>query len=88
MGEAFEVVILGPEGGFAGEGDGVDEGVCEGEFVFDEEVGGGNGDVVVDGDEDAGKHGAGDFLGFVGRALFESHLADFGDDDSGDDQIG
>lgn len=88
MGEAFEVVVLGPEGGFVGEGDGVDDGIGEGEFVFDEEVGGGNGDVLVDVDRDAGEHGAGDFIGFCGRALAESHLADFGDDDGGNDQVG
>lgn len=39
--EAFEVLVLGPEGGLVGEGDGVDQGIGEGELVADEEIGGG-----------------------------------------------
>jgi hypothetical protein len=87
VGEALEIVVLGPEGGVVGEGDGVDEGIGEREFVFDKEIGGGNGDFLVDVDQDAGKHGAGDFLGFFGRALLEGDFADFGDDDCGNDQL-
>lgn len=88
VGESIEIDVLRPEGGFVGEGDGVDEGIGEGEFVPDEEVCGGNGDVFVDVHQDAGEHGAGDFLGFFGRALFESHFADFRDNDGGHDQVG
>jgi len=88
VGESIEIDVLRPEGGFVGEGDGVNEGIGEGEFVPDEEVCGGNGDIFVDVHQDAGKHGAGDFLGFFGRTLFESHFADFGDNDGGYDQVG
>lgn len=88
VGESLEIDILRPEDGFVGEGDGVDEGIGEGEFVLDEEVCGGNGDVFVDVHQDAGEHGAGDFLGFFARALFKSHFADFGDNDGGNNQVG
>jgi hypothetical protein len=87
-GESIEIDVLRPEDGFVGEGDGVDEGIGEGEFVPDEEVCGGNGDVFVDMHQNAGEHGAGDFLGFFERALFESHFADFRDNDGGHDQVG
>ena len=87
-GESIEIDVLRPEDGFVGEGDGVDEGIGEGEFVPDEEVCGGNGDVFVDVHQDAGEHGAGDFLGFFGRALFESHFADFRDNDGWNNQVG
>jgi hypothetical protein len=57
VGEAIKVVILGPEGSFLGEGDGVEEGVGEGEFgKFLQDGGemggvGANLDVAVLGDD-------------------------------------
>lgn len=33
VGEVLEIFVLGPEGGVVGEGGGVDETVCHGEFV-------------------------------------------------------
>ena len=71
-----------------GENDGVDQGIGEGEFVLDEEIGGGDGDFLIDGDDDAGAHGLGDFVGLFQAPLFESHLADFRDDDARDEQGG
>jgi hypothetical protein len=86
--QAFEVLVLGPEGGLVGEGDGVDQGIGERELVADEEIGGGDGDFLVDGDDDAGAHGLGDFVGLFQAPLFEGHLADFRDDDARDEQGG
>ena len=86
MGESVEIGVLRPECGVVGEGDGVDEGIGEGEFVFDEKICGGNGDVFVDGNDNAGAHGAGDLLGFLRRTLVQCDFSDFGDHDGGDDE--
>ena len=53
VGEVFEVVVLGPQGGLVGEGDGVDQGIGKREFVPDEQVCCGDGDGFVDRDDDA-----------------------------------
>ena len=86
--QSFEVLVLSPEGGLVGEGDGVDQGISEGEFVADEEIGSGDGDFLVDGDDDAGAHGLGDFIGLFQGPLFEGHLADLGNDDARNEQGG
>ena len=86
--QSFEVLVLGPESGLVGEGDGVDQGIGEGELVADEEIGGGDGDFLVDGEDDAGAHGLGDFVGLFQAPLFERHLADLRDDDARDEQGG
>ena len=56
--------------------------------MADEEIRGGDRDFLVDGDDDAGTHGLGDFVGFFQGPLFEGHLADFRDDDAWDEQGG
>lgn len=88
VGQTFEVVVLGPDRGFVGEGGGVDDGIGERELVLDEEVGCVGGNAWVQGDNDSRKHGVGDRLGLLLRSLLEDDLADFGDDDCGDDQVG
>lgn len=87
VGKALEVVVLGLESGVVGESDGVDYGVGEGELVFDEGIGGGYGDVLINWHPNAGKHGAGNFLSFFRRSLLEGYFTNFGDDDGWDDQI-
>lgn len=86
--EVFEVVVLGPEGGFVDQSGGVDDGICEREFVFDEQIGREDGDCLVGGDDDAAAHGVGDGFRLGGAALFEGDFSDFREDDGGDDQIG
>ena len=88
MWEAFEIGVLGPQGGLVGEGDGVDQGISEREFVFDEEICCGDGDGLVDGNDNAGAHGLGDFVGLFQAALLQGNLADFGNDNAGNEEIG
>ena len=88
VGEAFKIVVLGPESGVVSEGDGVDEGIGEGQLVFDEQIGSGDGDGLVDGDDDARAHGLGYFVSFRHGALLEGDFADFREDDAGDDESG
>ena len=71
-----------------GEGDGVDQGIGEGELVLDEEIGGGDGDFLVDGDDDAGAHDLGDFVGLFQGPLSEGDLTDLCNDDARNEQGG
>ena len=88
LGETFEIVVLGPEGGFVGEGDCVNQRVGQGELVLDEEFRSSDGDFLVDGNDEGRTHRLGDFIGLPEGALLENDLADLREGDARDKQVG
>lgn len=87
VGETFEVVVLSPESGVVGEGDGVDQRIGEREFVFDGEIGSGNGDGFVDWNDQGSEEGTGDGLCLSFTPFPKGDFADLCDDDGRDDDV-
>lgn len=56
--------------------------------MLDGQIRGGDGDGLIDGDDDARAHGLGHFVGFGRCALLEGNFANFRKDDDRDDEIG
>ena len=86
--EAFEVCVLGPKGRLVSEGGGVDEGIGHGGFVADADLGGGDGDGWVRGDDCSLLEEIDELLGAILVCVEGGVFPDLVEGDGGDDDGG